>query len=436
MSMEAHLLQLSMQRALFRRLMPHVPNEGLEQTTLMLVHALKAFYEKFPEVEVIDPEAWVSWCDGVFFARTPPERKQLVLEVAARMGRKVPPEMVQGLVEKLLELEFRNECLNTFRKYDDGADVDVVSQVQELVRQHNARMQRKVRVPLIEDSPEDLAVEDLDNSGIRWRLGCLRNNLRGLRGGDFGIMAARPDAGKTTFLCSETAHWFTQLDTYWPGQNRNGVWLNNEGPGGRIKKRWLQAVLGRTSTEIAELVEQGRLEGKSLFTDAITHALGGMDYRRMKFYDIHGMNHEEVKRLLDISNPGFIVFDMMDNITFKGMSLAGGARTDQILEAQYQTGREWCVELDCIGVATSQLDVNGEGNRHPGQHMLKDSKVGKQGACDFIITMGKDADPLYRNSRWVNTPKNKLVIPGKQIDPRAEVIFDGDRCRVEDPRAA
>lgn len=433
MSMELTLLRLAKRRDRFKRLLPDVPQEGLEVTTLMLVHALDAFYKAFPDVQEIDMDGFATWCEAVRFVKTPVERKQLVMEVVQRMRQNVPPEMADGMTERLLELEFTNRTADALRKYHDGGDIDIVPHVTELTRQHTARMNRKVRVPLVEASPEDLVQEDLDNSGIQFRVSCLSDNMRGLRGGDFGIVAARPDAGKTTFLCSETSHWFTQMDAYWPGQNRNGIWLNNEGPGGRIKKRWFQSVLGLTSTQIAALVEQGRLEGKPLFTDALNAALG-MDYRRMRFYDIHGMNHEEVRRLLEISNPGFVVFDMMDNIIFKGLSLAGGARTDQVLEAQYQAGREWCVTMDCIGVATSQLDVNGENNRHPGQHMLKDSKVGKQGACDFIITLGKDNEPMYGNTRWVNTPKNKLAMPGKVRDPRAEIIFDGDRCRCEDPR--
>lgn len=435
MSMELTLLRLSTNKERFKRLLPDIPQEGMENTTLMLVHALAAFYEAFPDVVDIDVPSFVDWLESVRLVKTPPDRRELCLEVARRMAQKVPQEMAQGLMEKLLELEFRNKLLDGLRKYDDGGDIDIIEFANDQVRHHQTRMNRKVRTPLVEGTPEDLGQEDLDGSGIRFRLSCLHDNMRGLRGGDFGIMAARPDAGKTTLLCSETAHWLTQLDAYWPGQKRNGIWLNNEGPGRRIKSRWFQAVLGMTSQQVSELIERGRDEGRPLFTEALNNALG-MDYRRMKFYDIHGMNHMEVKRLLDVSNPGFVVYDMMDNITFKGMSLAGGARTDQILEAQYQTGREWCVELDCIGVATSQLDVNGENNRHPGQHMLKDSKVGKQGACDFIITMGKDNDPIYQNSRWINTPKNKLVMPGKRTDPRAEVVFSGDRCRVEDPQAA
>lgn len=433
MSLEMTLLRLSTDRQRYFRLVPGIPRQGLEESATLILRALYKFYQEFPKVTHVEVGAFAEWCKLGPFAKFPPDRQNVLLLLVGKMKDPVPPEMEEGMTQRLLALQFATELRDKIlTPYSEGAEIDPIRASQDLAEAYDARLQRQTRMPLVEDSPEDLVQEDMDDTGLKFRLSCLSDNMRGLRGGDFGILASRPDAGKTTILCSETSHWITQLDSVWPGEERNGIWLNNEGPGGRIKKRWFQAVLGMNSQQIADLVEQGRLEGKPLFTDALEAKLG-MPLSRMKFYDIHDMTSDEVERIIKLSNAGFVIFDMLDNVKFAGLAHNGGERTDQILEAQYSAARNWCVKYDCIGVATSQTDVNAEGNRHPGQHMLKDSKTGKQGACDFIITMGKDADDAHRNSRWINTPKNKLVRPGRRPNPMAEVRFNQDTAQVTDP---
>jgi replicative DNA helicase len=64
--------------------------------------------------------------------------------------------------------------------------------------------------------------------------------------------------------------------------------------------------------------------------------------------------------------------------------------------------------------------------------MLKDSKTGKQGACDFQLMIGSISDPAFVYSRFLSLPKNKLMRPDGKKDPKAEVNFDPVRARYED----
>jgi replicative DNA helicase len=63
-----------------------------------------------------------------------------------------------------------------------------------------------------------------------------------------------------------------------------------------------------------------------------------------------------------------------------------------------------------------------------------DSKTGKQGAADVIITIGTVNDPILANSRFMGCTKNKKGRSKMPGSPQAEVIFDKDRGRyVEAP---
>lgn len=87
------------------------------------------------------------------------------------------------------------------------------------------------------------------------------------------------------------------------------------------------------------------------------------------------------------------------------------------------------VKHDCATIATSQLSADADGVSYPTLPQLKDSKTGKQGACDVIITIGKLNDPVLENSRYIGTTKNKKVKTGQKSSPMQEVVFDGQRGR-------
>jgi replicative DNA helicase len=61
--------------------------------------------------------------------------------------------------------------------------------------------------------------------------------------------------------------------------------------------------------------------------------------------------------------------------------------------------------------------------------MLKDSKTGKQGAADAIITVGAKNEAAYENTRFIGLTKNKLHIEGRPKSPKSELVLDGPAGR-------
>ncbi len=422
MSLDLTLLRLCTDKGQFDRLVPNAPRDGLDELTVLILDGLRSYYKEFPDTKKLNHDVFDGWFLE-FKVKTQPDDKKSLLKLQLRAMREdVPAEAAQGMIEKLLELELATTAVSKIVQWNGGAEFSLRDELYVLAEQINDRMDRKARLPLVHETPEELMEMDEHDIGIHFRLPTLARNLRAMRGGDFGIYAMRPDAGKTTFLTSESSHWITQLDAVWPDQKRTGIWLNNEGPGKRIKQRWYQSLLGATIPEMVEWAKDGSIRKR------IEDAMGG-DIHRMQFYDIHGFNSGEVEGIIKQTNPGFIIFDMIDNITFTGGMTNGGQRTDQMLEAMYQAARNWCVKYDAVGVATSQISAEGEGIQYPPQSALKDSKTGKQGACDFIIMGGKLNDPAMERFRYIGTPKNKLHRAGGKRDVREEVMMDAERAR-------
>ncbi len=246
------------------------------------------------------------------------------------------------------------------------------------------------------------------------------------------MVAARPDKGKTTFVADQLTHMAAQVDGLYPGQNRSILWFNNEGPGNRIVLRNFQAALNATVEDLVALSNTPSdldfAHYKTMVRQKYAAVLGGRP-GVLRVMDIHGFWNHEVEDLIATHRPAAVVFDMIDNIKFGGGTTNGGERTDQLLEAMYQWARLMGVKYDTAVLATSQISADGDGLQYPTLPMLKDSKTGKQGAADVIITIGAVNDPALARSRYIGVTKNKKVRTGKAMSPMKEVILDGDRGR-------
>ena len=230
--------------------------------------------------------------------------------------------------------------------------------------------------------------------GLEFPFTSLQSTIRPLIAGDFLILAARPDQGKTsliTFLCR---HFAGQT------QGRPIIWFNNEGPGTRILNRLYQTVLEMTSQEIVNLMKVSN--GDQIQKEYQARLKG-----EIKIYDIHGKNIMEIEKIIQKDNPALVIYDMIDNICG-----AASDRYDLQLEKLYQTVREFGVKYDCINLATSQISYEGDDLEYPPMSALKDSKTGKQGTADLILMLGSKHDPQYQNTRWLSSVKNKLKTAG------------------------
>lgn len=327
----------------------------------------------------------------------------------------------EKVLQNLLAADLANKSLALAERWKDGAEIDLGESFRQALEAYEEAMIRKVKTPRVRLDFAAMLAQEKNDVGLHWRTAAIDRYLKPLRGGDFGILAARPDRGKTTSVAGEITFMAPQLLTLYPDQLRPILWLNNEGPGDRINQRIVQSACDVSIPEMLAL-------GQDKLQEEYIKAVGHPDI--IQVYDIHGFATYEVEELFRKINPGLVVYDMIDNISFGGATLHGGERTDQVLEAMYQWARMMAVKYGFPALATSQISDPGEGQRYPAQNMLKDSRTGKQGACDFILTLGYD--PAYPSMRYIGTTKQKTKRHGTKPVLEAEVWFDGDKGRLRE----
>ena len=412
------LLQLCKHRKEYDRVRRVINQRTIDARTQTLLNDFGKYFDQVTDCDRIPLTGeFLTYFTTIAHRNLDASELAIYSNVISRAEHDLPEGTRDMLLNRLLEADFATKIADALMLYDQEEEIDVPSTVQHLLDEWLGQTNRVLNVPEVE-ADASLFDDDVHNTGFRWRWPCLNEHMRPLRGGDFIIIAGRPDKGKTTAVADNITYMASQVDDLYPGENRNIVWLNNEGPGKRILKRCVQSALGLPTSELVKLQEQGILWDK--YTEAL-----GFDKSRLKVLDIHGFKAWQVEELLRQLNPALVVFDMIDNVNFDGLVINGGNRQDSILEGMYQWARELGVKYDCPVAATSQISGDGEGIPYPTLGMLKDSKTGKQGAADGILTIGTNDDPAMVNTRFIGMTKNKLALEGKAMSPRREMQLDG-----------
>lgn len=436
MSLDMTVLRLLKYRERYERLAGAVPKNAVDQHTSILLADFGAFFKEFPDVDKIDASVFMLWFKGFRHPGLP----DAALEVYSATFRAVceedvAPTIEQGIMERLVSAATAANVLDLITKWNNGDEVDLYQQLRANVEQFEQTVKRKIKNPQVLDDIHDLLKDEENHFGFTFRQDVLNRSIKPLVGGDFLILAARPDKGKTSFLADMSTYMAAQVDQVYPGEKRSILWFNNEGPGKRIITRTWQAALGLTIEEMVALNNKPvNNEYRTQLRQNYIETIGGRG-GALRVFDVHGLWNHEVEDIMARHNPAGVIFDMVDNIQFGGSAANNGQRTDQLLEAMYQWARLMGVKHDTWVMATSQISADGDGLQFPTLPMLKDSKTGKQGAADVIITMGAVNDPTLENSRYFGTTKNKKVPTGMPKSPMAELLFDGARSRFnEAPR--
>lgn len=411
---DVRLLQVLKHRKEFKAIFAGLPDNVMAPETKAVLEDYGKYFAKFPSHETVDMVTFIP-----MFKRLHPgmnDEKFRSYTAILKNAAKEPDDATRvGILQHVHEIAMATDILGLIQNYEDGTIPDISGAIQARVDRYKINIGLKADT-WINDSIDVLLQDEIDDSGLRWRLSCLNESMRGLRGGDFGIIAGRPDKGKTTFLSSEVTYMLPQLPP-----DRNLIWLNNEGKGKRIIPRIYQSALGIPMSEMI------RMNNEKKLVPAYKKAIGGR-IDRVRIFDIHGFHVGQVELILEQNNPGIVVFDMIDHIR----GFQNEPRTDLALEEMYKWGRERCVKYDFAGLATSQISNEGDGLMFPTLGMLKDSKTGKQGACDFQLMIGASNDIALQNARYIGLPKNKLRREGAPGDPHCEVRFEPQIARYSD----
>lgn len=412
--MDILLLQALRNKKDYRALADAVPRSMFDQSTIGMLDWFKVYFSSY-EDDFVDPEKLTTLM--CLKAGATAEQTAIFKQFTERLKAPYDESAVQSVVSKLVELDFAGRSAAINSRYQNGEEVDVVTETMQLAKDATRRLGNGAGASWVNTDIHTLLGEMQDDSGIQWRrFRSMHENLRGLRPGDNVLLGARVDAGKSSLLAYLATDFAPQIEAMF-GPDRPILWLVNEGPAKRQVPRVYQAALGCQFDELYKKSNAGVL------VPEYTKAIGGRaDMIRLK--DAHGISIAQVRRLVADIRPAMLITDMTAHLHTNGTA---GSETDR-QEHIWKQLRDIACEDDLIHLGTAQISVEGKDMFYPPQSCIKDSKTGVQGTLDLQVMMGNLDNPTYGDMRGISTPKNKMPRAGKQSFVNFECVFDKGKC--------
>ena len=378
---------------------PYIKNHVIQSETVTILETMGEFYKVFPAVTSINWEPFSSYLFATYAMRLTADKISIVRNIIKKMETFTPSLAYDEVIKTLIEMDYVARIADECGKVRDGSsNIEAINSLTVEALRNVERYVDKDEMFVIPDI--GVIVDRIVSTGYEWRLMALNRSLGLLRTGNFVIVAARVEVGKTTFLASEASYIAPQLP-----KDRPIVWVNNEEESEAVFFRVVQAAIGKTTKELVE-------DKDKMMADYVAY-MGG----NAKKVIITKGDTNDVKTLTALFkdvNPGMIIFDTLDKIS----GFHKEEREDLRLGRIYKWGRECAREYGPV-IAASQLNGNVDTMKDPpfiGMDALRGSKTDKPGEADAIITIGKYQAPSTPEEsllRTINIPKNKLPGGGR-----------------------
>lgn len=383
----------------FKRFRGFIKSHVVYPETELVINGMGKFYDE-KKMAAIDWEALSSYVLSIYSVRLKPDTLVTVKKLIDHMKTFVPTTAHEEVVKMLIEQDYLSRIKAETDKARDGEGS--LEDIHEVTVKALKEVERFVdKTDVFVGSDLSALAEAVSTSGYEFRLMELNRSLGLFRPGDFIIVAARPEVGKTTFLAAEISYICPQLP-----KDRPIIWVNNEESSSKVMARIMQSALGLTTSELFKDLKTNE--------ENFWKLMGGKD----RILVTNGVNDKKTLELLfSEHNPGLIVFDQLDKVEGFGRE----ERDDLTLGKKYLWGRKLSQQY-CPVIAASQLSEGVDTLKDPpfpGMTYLRGSKTDKPGEADAVITIGKLQTPLSPEDeavRTIHVPKNKLAGGGKYFN--------------------
>ena len=410
--MELELIKLLGHVEQYNRYIPLVSLERLSPEVKLIIESLEEYYNETKDDE-IKWKDWLFWYTQLKHPNVSASKVELLEDIVERV-EKVPvvtPIVLKNYILRDYSAQIADMAMELTEgtgKYDlDDVDDALLACKREVDKVDGVQANRDVSSSDIKDRLAMLATGKTYN----WRLEELRKSIGPIKRGDFIIIGARPDSGKTTFLASEATHFATQLD-----DGECVLWFNNEEAVERVRSRQVQAALNWTQDEVLKDLDVTYREFEK--------ALNG-DLERLVVIDKTYMSVADIDRALQRYNAKIIIIDQIWKV--RGFEKTSTSDIDRY--AQIATYMRDLAKKHGPVLCTSQIDEKAEGVRYPDMARLYNSKTAVQGEADVILMIGRDHD-APNSIRFLHAPKNKLTLgESKFRNAGWEVTIDQEHAR-------
>ena len=265
-----------------------------------------------------------------------------------------------------------------------GDDPNAFADIAKLMdRVTNNSMEGHETFTIVKDTFEELMESTSKPPEFLFGVPTLEEHLSGMNRGDFGIIFARPEVGKTSFCSHLVAQYLAQ-------GKKVHYWANEE-----LAKK----VKLRITTAFFGVDKHTLVENKHDYKETYDSVIGS----NLVVIDSVGTDITELASFTALNKPDVILIDQLDKVKIGG----DFGRGDERLKELYVSGRELAKRNDCLVWAVSQANYEAHQREIIDFSMMDNSRTGKAGEADVILGIGKGLG-VEDNTRFLTISKNKV----------------------------
>jgi len=238
----------------------------------------------------------------------------------------------------------------------------------------------------------DEIVEALQEQGeFKFNLPSLQRATNGIGRGNFMIIFARPDVGKTAFWVSLVA---SPNGFAW--QEKKVSIFANEEPAIRTQMRLLNA---STGLQRGNILNGSRDLAKQKWSTISPY---------IENFDCVGKTMDDLDEYCSTNDVDILIIDQLDKINVTGKYNA----THEKLREVYTQSRELAKRHNILVIGMSQASAEAQGRSRVTFSTMENSKTGKAAEADIILGIGKEDEAenfMDDCVRFVTLSKNKLT---------------------------
>jgi len=321
------------------------------------------------------------------------------IKEAEKPNNKIAEDIIKILQERDIAQKIAVEATEIY----NGAPANFTN-IKNIIEQFEIKKPVD-EVDAVTDNIGELLNQLQDTTKWKFNLNVLKENVGGIGPGNFMIVFARPETGKTAFWVSLVAN----QDGFAQQGAKVHAFINEE-PAVRTQMRAINCWTGYTKQEIIDNIKE-------------SHELWSEIKDNIKMLDVVDWSMDDISSHCEKYKPDIIIIDQLDKVNIKG----NFARTDEKLRSVYTNAREIAKKHQCAVIAISQASADAHNRHNISFDMMENSKTGKAAEADLIIGIGKkQIDPnVIPKERALCISKNKIT--GFHGDPF--VIFEAETSR-------
>lgn len=384
-NLELNLLASTLRTEHWEKIKNFITPQMFPKEWRSIAQAITEAHLKYDNIELLDAKT-VHAVHGMMFPAMPDSKGEEANELISSLCS--VPEMDDNLAydyaKKFWQRSMAKQIGEKAVQFWVGDDENAFSDIAKLMdRVTNNSMEGHETFTIVKDTFEELMESTSKPPEFLFGVPTLEEHLSGMNRGDFGIIFARPEVGKTSFCSHLVAQYLAQ-------GKKVHYWANEE-LAKKVKLRITTAFFGVDKYTLAE--------NKHDYKETYDSVIGS----NLVVIDSVGTDITELGSFTALNKPDVILIDQLDKVKING----DFGRGDERLKELYVSGRELAKRNDCLVWAVSQANYEAHQREIIDFSMMDNSRTGKAGEADVILGIGKGLG-VEDNTRFLTISKNKV----------------------------